>query len=441
MRAMRRPPLSPVERQRASHAVGFLVWIAAVVMVVLWGRWLAADEDVGVGAPPFYGTYGWRLATDLALPIGVALALVIVGPALFRRMPSRLVAVSAGLLSVAWALVLQQADDKSLTAPLTTRHDYLAGVADVSAPGEYLRTFTERLPGYPIHVRSHPPGAVLIGWQLKELGHPGPAPFLGVVLAAWGLGVAAVLMALRALAGAEAARRVALPVALAPAVIWVATSADALFAGVSAVGLALVVVALARGPSLRADALALVGGAAFGGALLLSYGTAPLVLVPVAVAFHRQRIRPLLAAAAGGAAVLGAMAAAGFWWFDGLSAVRAERQVGLSSDRPFSYFVVANLAVFVVACGPAVAIGASTVQPRVWQSQLWVLALGASVCLLIADLSGLSKAETERIWLPFMPWVLTVTATTDERAIPMRLLVAGQVVCAIAVQAVLRSAW
>jgi len=139
--------------------------------------------------------------------------------------------------------------------------------------------------------------------------------------------------------------------------------------------------------------------------------------------------------------VLGAMAAAGFWWFDGLSAVRAERQVGLSSDRPFSYFVVANLAVFVVACGPAVAIGASTVQPRVWQSQLWVLALGASVCLLIADLSGLSKAETERIWLPFVPWVLTVTATTDERAIPMRLLVAGQVVCAIAVQAVLRSAW
>jgi hypothetical protein len=438
---MRRPPLSPVERQRASHLVGILVWIAVVAMVVLWGRWLAADEDVGVGAPPFYGTYGWLVQADLAIPVGVALALVVLGPPVFRRMPSRLVAVSAGLVSVGWALALQRADDKSLTAPLTNRHDHLAGVADVSTPAEYLRTFTERLPDYPIHVRSHPPGAVLIGWELKALGHPGPTPFLGVILAAWGLGVAAVLMALRAVAGAEAARRAALPVALAPAVVWVATSTDPLFAGVSAVGLAMVVVALTRGPHLGADALALVGGAVFGGALLLSYGAAPLALVPLAVAFHRQQIRPLLAAAVGGAAVLGGMAAAGFWWFDGLSAVRAAREVGLSSDRPFNYFVLANLAVFVVACGPAMAVGASAVQPRVWQSPLWVLALGASVSLLIADLTGLSKAETERIWLPFVPWVLTVTATTEERAIPMRLLVAGQVVCAIGVQLVLRSAW
>jgi hypothetical protein len=438
---MRRPPLGPIERQRASHAVGFLVWVAVVAMVMLWGRWLAADEDIGVGAPPFYGTYEWLLEADLAVPAGVAVALAILGPPIFRLLPSRLVAVGAGLVSVGWALALQRADDKSLTGPLTSRHDHLAGVADVTTPGEYLRTFTERLPAYPIHVRTHPPGAVLIGWELEDLGHPGPMPFLVVVLAAWGLGVAAVLMALRALAGAEAARRVALPVALAPAAVWVATSADALFAGVSAVGLALVVVALARGPGIGADAVALVGGAVFGGALLLSYGAAPLALVPLAVAFHRQRIRPVLAAAAGGAAVLGGVAAAGFWWFDGLSAVRAAREAGLTSERPFSYFVIANLAVFVVACGPAVAVGASTVQPRVWQSSLWVLALGASVGLLIADLSGLSKAETERIWLPFVPWVLTVVATTEDRAISMRLLVAGQVVCAIAVQLVLRSAW
>jgi hypothetical protein len=434
-------PLSPVDRQRASHVVAFLVWSAFVAMVVLWGRWLKADEDIGVGAPPFHGTYDWLLNADLALPVGVALGLVVIGPPAFRRMPSGLVAVSAGLVSVGWALALQRADDKSLTAPLTARYDYLAGVSDVTTPGEYVRTFTERLPDYPIHVRGHPPGTVLIGWALDELGHPGPTPFVVLILTVWGLGIAAVLMALGAVAGADAARRAALPVAVAPAAVWVATSADAMFGGVSAVGLALVVVALSREPSLRADGLALVGGAIFGGAMLLSYGAVLLAFVPLAVAFQRQRVRPLIAASLGGAAVLGGVAAAGFWWFDGLAAARTEYDQGLSSDRPFGYFVVANLAVFAVACGPAMAAGVSGVQPRVRHSASWVLALGALVSLLIADLSGLSKAETERIWLPFVPWVLTVVATTGERTVHMRLLMAGQLACAIVVQVVLRSAW
>jgi hypothetical protein len=411
------------------------------VLVVLWGRWLAADEDIGVGAPPFHGTYDWLLKADLAVPVGAALALFFLAPPLFRRMPSRLVALSAGLVSVGWALALQRADDKSLTDPLTTGYDYLAGVSDVRTPGEYLRTFTERLPHYPTHVRGHPPGTVLIAWALKELGQPGPTPFLLVILTAWVLGVAAVLMALRAVAEEEAARRAALPVALAPGVVWVATSVDALFVGVSAVALALVVVALTKAPSLRADALALVGGAIFGGAMLLTYGAVLLVFVPLAVAFQRQRVRPLVAAAAGGAAVLGGVAAAGFWWLDGLTAVRSEYDKGLASDRPYSYFVIANLAVFAVACGPALSAGISAVHPRVWQSRLWVLALGALVCVLVADLSGLSKAETERIWLPFVPWALTIVATTDERAVHLRWLVAGQVVCAIVVQLFLRSAW
>jgi methylthioxylose transferase len=35
-----------------------------------------------------------------------------------------------------------------------------------------------------------------------------------------------------------------------------------------------------------------------------------------------------------------------------------------------------------------------------------LLALAAAVVILLADLSGLSKAETERIWLPFTVWLL-----------------------------------
>jgi hypothetical protein len=34
--------------------------------------------------------------------------------------------------------------------------------------------------------------------------------------------------------------------------------------------------------------------------------------------------------------------------------------------------------------------------------------------LLVADLSGMSKAETERIWLPFAMWLLAAGAFLDR---------------------------
>ncbi len=37
--------------------------------------------------------------------------------------------------------------------------------------------------------------------------------------------------------------------------------------------------------------------------------------------------------------------------------------------------------------------------------RLAVLVIGALLALLVADLSGMSKAETERIWLPFALWM------------------------------------
>ncbi|MCF0094986.1 hypothetical protein B0E54_03844 [Micromonospora sp. MH99] len=39
-----------------------------------------------------------------------------------------------------------------------------------------------------------------------------------------------------------------------------------------------------------------------------------------------------------------------------------------------------------------------------------LLPLAALVAVLGADLSGLSKAEVERIWLPFVVWLLVATA-------------------------------
>ncbi|MEW2042031.1 hypothetical protein AB0885_34155, partial [Streptomyces sp. NPDC005534] len=42
--------------------------------------------------------------------------------------------------------------------------------------------------------------------------------------------------------------------------------------------------------------------------------------------------------------------------------------------------------------------------------RLAVLVVAALIALLAADLSGMSKAETERIWLPFVLWMLPAAA-------------------------------
>lgn len=70
--------------------------------------------------------------------------------------------------------------------------------------------------------------------------------------------------------------------------------------------------------------------------------------------------------------------------------------------RSYAFFLVANLAVLGVALGPAAVVGLTRLRdpgPR--------LLVGAGIAVvLVADLSGLSSAETERIWQPFMPLVL-----------------------------------
>jgi hypothetical protein len=434
---------------------GLVGWAGLVGGAILWGVSLRARSDLGVDAPPFYGRYRDRyygrfngrifghfeaMLTDrLIVPIIVGAVLVIVAPIGFRRIPWRSIPVAAGGLSVTWGLVLQRIDGTALAEPLTTKYDYLAGVHDIGSPLTYLRHFTEHLHQYPTHVKAHPPGLVLLLWVLDRCGLSGATPLLVLVLVAWAVAVGAVLVTLRAVAGEAAARRAALPVVLAPALIWVVTASDAIFAGVTAAAIALVTVALVqdRSQANRADRLSLAGGVLFGLALLLTYGAVPLLAVPGVVALRVRQLRPLLVAACGGVVVLGLAAAAGFWWFAGLAATRAEYDVGISRIRPYGYFLIGNLAVFAVICGPAVAAGIASMRRRTLDASL--LCAGALVAVLATDLSGLSKGEVERIWLLFVPWVVSGVAAATPSSAPMRLLILAQVACAIAVPVLLRT--
>lgn len=338
---------------------------------------------------------------------------------------------------------------------------------------------------------------------------------------------------------AELRARAVMPfLALAPAVIWIAVSADALFAGVTAWAVALLATATRQRPQWVLTALA--AGVLFGFGMFLSYGLV-LMAVPAAAVLMARTLRPAVPALIGVLLVVAAFKAAGFWWVDGYHLVVQRYYQGIASERPFSYWVWANLAATVCAVGlapmaalhrvalglrlsalwdrpgrrtptqltslpstvttsmpgagtagapatwspepvgspvihpPEIETGSATLRSdpavkaalsrsaiatapvmrgpanatsqttpstapaifraaravavpalRRWQdavNPVAVLAGAGLLAVLLADLSGLSKAETERIWLPFDVWVLAGAALLPARGVRVWLAV------------------
>jgi hypothetical protein len=185
------------------------------------------------------------------------------------------------------------------------------------------------------------------------------------------------------------------------------------------------------------------GGLVLGASLYLSYGLVLAGLLPLAVAITTRRIVPLLVAGAGVVAVVAAFTAAGFWWFDGYQQVviRYYQPGEYGLERPYSYWVWANVACLAVVLGPAGVAGLRRVftpgqgQPRA----LLALCVAAALGVLAADLSGLSKAEVERIWLPFAVWLVAGAALLPARHV--RWWLSAQAVIALAINHLLLTTW
>jgi hypothetical protein len=154
-------------------------------------------------------------------------------------------------------------------------------------------------------------------------------------------------------------------------------------------------------------------------------------------------VAPLVTGGIGVAAVVATFAAAGFWWLDGYEAVKLRyyqpTEYGLL--RPYEYWVWANLAALALVLGPAVIAGLRRAVQRPSAAPTAVLALVAAgvIAVLVADLSGLSKAETERIWLPFAIWITTATVLLPRASARWWLL--GQAVLALVVNHLLLTVW
>jgi hypothetical protein len=232
--------------------------------------------------------------------------------------------------------------------------------------------------------------------------------------------------------GNEPAARAALPfLVLFPGAVWVGASADGLFAGVVAAGLALLAAKSRWAPVL--------GGVLLGFSLYLSYGlvlVGPLALAVIAVKEER-RIATLIAGAAGGSAVVVAFTVAGFRWWEGYRLVVERYYQGWASDRPYAYWVWADLASLVLMAGPAVGPALVRAASASLRAAPVLLSGAAALAILVADLTGLSKAEVERIWLPYAVWLLVATAYLPNQ----RAWLAAQAATALAVNHLLWTNW
>jgi len=378
---------------------------------------------------PIFGWWNAHVGWGTVPAIAIAAAAVWWGPGVAQRLPWRWMPWAAWAIACAWAFSLALVDgwQRGFAGRLTARHEYLRQVPSVTDIPEALRTFARRIPDFQpdswiTHVSGHPPGALLTFVWLDRIGLGGGAWAGLLCLLVGSSAVAAIVVAVRVLVDEATARSAAPFVAMAPTAIWVAVSADGYFAGVAAWGIALL--ALAVRDATRHPVLAAAGaGLLLGWGIFLNYGLVlmafPAVAVLLSAVDWRSARRALLVAVVAAVVVVAVVAVAGFWWFDGYTAVQQRYWQGIASDRPFQYWGWANLASVVCAIGLASVAGLG----RVFDSKairarsgLHLVVLGALVAILAADLSMLSKAEVERIWLPFTMWLTAAAALLPPRS-------------------------
>ncbi|MFC8663820.1 hypothetical protein [Streptomyces sp. NPDC057199] len=476
----------------ATAAAALLVVAAALVGT-------AIEREHGtlhVGWPPLYANWGPHVGPGTPAALVVAVGVVAYGPRVAARLPWRALLGAAWGTAMAWTWSLALIDgwQRGIAVRLTTKYEYLQVIDRFQDIPATLRDFTGHIllhspDHWPAHVAGHPPAATVTFVLLDRVGLGGGGWAGAFCITVGASACVAVLVAVRALADEVLARRAAPFLVMAPAAVWMGTSADGYFAAVAAWTIAFLALAVTgHRPRLTGFAAGLL----FGLTCYLSYGLTLFAVIAGAVLLlGPRRTRPLPYALAGVAVVPVVFTLAGFDWWEAYRLLVERYYQGAGGIRPYGYWVWANLACTVLIVGPATVAGlrrtgAALFQPttrlsarspldtppldapprgrtaerhgafvrissavlrrvRPWadlpgasaELRLAVLVTAAFAALLIADLSGMSKAETERIWLPFAMWLLASCALLPRP----RTWLAAQATLALLLNHLLLTGW
>ncbi|MGW0760398.1 hypothetical protein ACWD1Y_28615 [Streptomyces sp. NPDC002814] len=445
-----RPDVLPDARRELSRdlytatAATLLVVTAALVGRAIERR----DDTLFVRWPPLLALWHPHIGPGTPAALTVALAVIAYGPVLAVRLPWRslLLAVWGSGMAWTWSLALIDGWNRGIARRLTTRAEYLQVIDSFGDIPATLRDFTQHIlidspDNWPAHVAGHPPAATLTFVYLDRIGLGGGA-WAGVWCITVGTTAAlAILITVRLLADEHLARRAAPFLVLAPGAVWMGTSADAYFAAVAAWAVAFLALAVTGH---RPPWTGLASGLLFGLTLYLSYGLTLFALIAAAVLLlGTHRVRPLPFVLAGFVVVPVLFTALGFYWWEAYDLLVTRYHEGVGGVRPYGYWVWANFACTVLVVGLATAAGLRRTGVALLRRddkaavRLGVLVLAALVAMVVADLSGMSKAETERIWLPFALWLLPACAFLRGA----RGWLAAQAIVALLVNHLLLTGW
>jgi len=432
-----------VPRARPPLLLPVAALVALAVIVV--GTVLRARDPtaLGVASPPFVMAPGVRVH-PLAGPAALVALLAPFAAGWLVDARARAGALVAGscLLALALGLAVNAVRygtdgwwrifDLAPGGSFEAKNEYLPGLPALSyGAGFFLDRFAELVPSLPVNVAGHPPALMLV---LHWTGIDTPRAMAALCIAAAALTPAAVYAIARAVdLDPPRARLAAVLAALSPvALLFGVTSADAIFACVGAVTAALL--CDRRTPVRAAGCAALLVASLFSWALLAvgAFGAV--------VALRRDGVRPALVLATGcGAAVLagqGALAlATGYDPIGTLTATEAYYRNSVASRRPYWFWVLGSPVAWGVMLGLPITAGVLLAARRGAPAGLAV-----ATVVGVAAVAGFTKAETERIWLIFVPLACVAAA---EALAPgrIRLLAAALAAQAFATAVLFATIW
>ena len=412
--------------------------LAFVAAVFVWGLALdAGGEVLGTPLPPLLFDVHRQIAVPWALLAAAVLGGgLLVAPRL-RRLPPW--GFALGLLALALTMRLAvgaarlgpEGWDEPFNESFEAKNEYVPALGALEdGAAWFLDRFAELVPALPVHAAGHPPGLLL---ALHWLGIDGPAGASALVIGVGVLGVPLTWLLARRLLDEERARTAGVLAAFAAAsTLYGVTSADAAFAAIGT-GAAIVL--------LTAPRIAAVGGAAaLAVASFFSYALLAIGAWAVLVRAQREGVRPAAAVAAGCAVALvalyaGLWALTGFALPDVIAATEDTYRESVARLRPYWFWVLGSPAAFLAFLG----------LPITWYAARGLAerhpaAVALAAVLVISAVGGFTKAETERIWLMYVPLAcVAAAAVLPPRRLP--LVLALLAVQTLAVELVFGTVW
>ena len=432
MSASHATPPAPLATARRwlPHAV-FAVGAVTIAVGLIVRR--LTDVSIGVPWPPALGNPSPSADPLLALSLVAFAAAVALAPRFVgARLHPGVVALVlfAGTLALRLALAAGRggtgAWDRVFDASRSFEADneYLPALPTVGlGPGYFLDRFAELVPSFPVHVAGHPPGLPLV---MHALALDTPARLAAFCIAVGALGAPLTYALARELFDERGARLAGLLMALSPqALMFGVTTADAVY---------LTLGLLAAWPLTRSSVRARVLGAALlAVATLFAWSLLAIGAWAAILAWRRHGLRSAVALSAICGVVLLAFhgAFSALTGFDPIGTVRATEEVyrlGIASTRPYWYWLFGSPVGFLLVLGLPITWLALRELARGTPEAVAIFAV-----LAIAAVMGFTKAETERIWLFFAPFVCLAAA----RALARRPDLLVPVAAALAVQALL----